>query len=302
MQPHYWNDAKRHLSKQCPTMKQLIRRYKGETLRARGDGFYTLVRSVVGQQISVKAADAVWARLEAVVKPLTPTKLLSLSDETLRGCGLSASKVAYAKNVAAFYLSQNIAVNGAMGSASPLAGEATRLAHHIATLDSHPVGQSGQRYGGLSRSGEGASSDADTHHAPSPNPLPQGERASLAAAFVQQSSTFGYADRVVSEAAYWANLSDEEVIAQLTSIKGIGSWTAEMFLIFHLMRPDVFPVKDLGVLKAINLYLLEGDARLKSDKWLKPKEYQEISERWAPYRTVATWYLWRALDPVPVAY
>jgi DNA-3-methyladenine glycosylase II len=253
MQPHYWNDAKKHLSAQCPTMKQLIRRYKGEGLRARGDGFYTLVRSVVGQQISVKAADAVWARLEVVVKPLTPKKLLSLSDETLRGCGLSASKVAYAKNVAAFYVERGIT--------SPSRGEVAR------------------RAGG----GNLPSAASDPHPSLRADLPPEG-------------------GGKLPERAYWANLSDEEVIAQLTSIKGIGSWTAEMFLIFHLMRPDVFPVKDLGVLKAINLHLLEGDARLKSDKWLKPKEYREISERWAPYRTVATWYLWRALDPVPVAY
>ena len=107
---------------------------------------------------------------------------------------------------------------------------------------------------------------------------------------------------IVNETSYWDALSDEEAITQLTAIKGIGSWTAEMFLIFHLLRPDVFPVKDLGVLKAINLHLLEGDARLATTKWLKPKEYEAIAQRWAPYRTVATWYLWRALDPVPVAY
>jgi DNA-3-methyladenine glycosylase II len=211
MTPHYWNDAKKHLSAQCPTMKRLIAQYKGEGLRARGEGFYTLVRSVVGQQISVKAADAVWAKVAKAVTPMTPKKLLSLSDETLRACGLSASKVAYAKNVAAFFEQQRV------------------------------------------------------------------------------------------KAGYWDTLSDDEVIAQLTSIKGIGTWTAEMFLIFHLMRPDVFPVKDLGVLKAINLHIVKA-AQLGNEKWLKPKEYEAIALRWAPYRTVATWYLWRSLDPVPVEY
>ena len=137
MQPHYWNDAKKHLSKQCPVMKQLITRYEGEGLRVRGDGFYTLVRSVVGQQISVKAADAVWAKVEKAVKPLTPKKLLALSDEKLRACGLSASKVAYARNVAAFYLTRGV------------------------------------------------------------------------------------------EADFWEKHTDEEVLAELVAIKGIGSWTAE---------------------------------------------------------------------------
>ncbi len=211
MQPDYWHKATRHLSKQCPVMKQLISHYEGEGLRARGNGFYTLLRSVVGQQISVKAADAVWARVEKAVTPLTPKKLLSMSDEGLRACGLSASKVAYARNVAEFYLSRGV------------------------------------------------------------------------------------------EADYWAKHSDEEVLAELVAIKGIGSWTAEMFLIFHLMRPDVFPVKDLGLLKAINLHLIDPK-KLKKAKWLKPQEYQKLSARWAPYRTVATWYLWRALDPVPVEY
>lgn len=212
MQPHYWDKATKHLSRSCPVMKQLIKRYQGEGLRARGDGFYTLLRSVVGQQISVKAADAVWARVEEAVKPLTPKKLLSLNDETLRACGLSASKVAYARNVAEFYLTRGV------------------------------------------------------------------------------------------EADYWQNHDDGAVLAELVAIKGIGTWTAEMFLIFHLLRPNVFPVKDLGVLKAINLHLLDGDKRLLTNKWLKPKEYELVAERWAPYRTVATWYLWRSLDPVPVAY
>ena len=192
-------------------MQRLIAQYEGGGLRARGNGFYTLLRSVVGQQISVKAADSVWAKVEKAVKPLTPKKLLSLSDEKLRACGLSASKVAYARNVAEFYLTRGV------------------------------------------------------------------------------------------EAEFWKNHSDEEVLAELVAIKGIGSWTAEMFLIFHLLRPDVFPVKDLGVLKAMHLHVAEMKIP-PSSKWLKPDEYHAVAKRWAPYRTVATWYLWRALDPVPVAY
>src|SRR5262249_6036913 len=97
------------------------------------------------------------------------------------------------------------------------------------------------------------------------------------------------------DAAYWAARDDDQIIKELTGIKGIGTWTAEMFLIFHLTRPDVFPIKDLGVLKAVDLHYTGG-------KRLKNKEYLKLAERWAPYRSVATWYLWRALDPVPVAY
>ena len=186
-------------------MKQLIKRYKGESLAARGDGFYTLLRAIVGQQISVKAADSVWAKVQKAVKPLTPKKLLTLTDEQLRACGLSTSKVKYARNVAEFFLNRS------------------------------------------------------------------------------------------SKAEYWAKHSDADIIRELTSIKGIGSWTAEMFLIFHLMRPDVMPLKDLAVLKAIDNHYTNGK-RLKMDKYLK------ITKAWEPYRTVAAWYLWRSLDPVPVEY
>ncbi len=205
MQPDYWNDAKQHLRDVCPTMAQLIARYEGEGLRARGDAFYTLLRAIIGQQISVKAADAVWARVAQAVKPLTPATLLRKREATLRACGLSAQKVAYARNLAAFFV----------------------------------------EHGG----GRG----------------------------------------------YWEGLNDEEVIAELTSIKGIGRWTAEMFLIFHLMRPDVLPLKDLGLLKAIDLHYT-GGMRLPLARYL------DISAPWQPYRTVATWYLWRSLDPVPVEY
>ena len=204
MQPDYWNKAKKHLTKQCPIMGKLIKQYAGEGLTARGDGFFTLARSIVGQQISVKAADAIWGRLAATVNPLTPETIFATPDETLRTCGLSTSKIAYLKNIALFFIESNMP-------------------------------------------------------------------------------------------AHWDNHSDEEVIAALTTIKGVGSWTAEMFLIFHLLRPDVLPLKDLGLLKAIDLHYTGG-------KRLTNKEYQAIAAPWAPYRSVATWYLWRALDPVPVEY
>ena len=203
--PSYWLKATKHLSAQCPTMAELIARYEGEGLNARGDGFYTLLRAICGQQISVKAADAIWARLASAVDPLTPENLLRKRAATLRKTGLSASKVAYARNLANFFVGKNLSAD------------------------------------------------------------------------------------------FWQHHSDEEVIRELTTIKGIGSWTAEMFLIFCLTRPDVLPLKDLGLLKAIDLHYTGG-------KRLTLKEYQKLSERWAPYRTVATWYLWRALDPVPVEY
>lgn len=208
MPPHYWNIAKAHLSQTCPTMGKLMAQYPHGALTTRGEGFYSLLRAVVGQQISVKAADAVWARMEQAVQPLTPEKLLRVRDTTLRKVGLSAQKVEYARNVARFFSDNKVTVK------------------------------------------------------------------------------------------YWAARNDAEIIAELTSIKGIGTWTAEMFLMFHLLRPDVFSVKDLGLLKAIDIHY----AHETGGQRLKPKEYALFAERWAPYRTVASWYLWRALDPVPVAY
>lgn len=205
MTPDYWTTATQHLSLACPTMAGLIRRYEGEALRVRGDGFYTLLRAIVGQQISVKAADSVWANVEKAVKPLMPENLLRKRETTLRACGLSGAKVAYARNLATFFKGRDL---------SPAA---------------------------------------------------------------------------------WKHHSDAEVIAELTAIKGIGSWTAEMFLIFCLGRRDVLPLKDLGLLKAIDLYYTGGQR-------LTTNEYAVLAEPWKPYCTVATWYLWRALDPVPVEY
>jgi DNA-3-methyladenine glycosylase II len=257
MQPHYWNNAKKHLSRTCPTLKTLIKRYQGEGLIARHDGFYSLLRAIVGQQISVKAADAVWAKVEKTVRPLTAKQLLATPDDALRACGLSGQKVLYAKNIAAFFIERGIKI-----FSSPLEGERD-LPLQV-------------------RGGTAASQFPPTKTHKGVLTPPQGGSKQ-------------------PEGAYWANLSDEEVIRQLTAIKGIGSWTAEMFLMFHLARPDVLPLKDIGLLKAMNLYYVDA-AKLEGKKWLTPYEYAAIAAPWAPYRTVATWYLWRALDPVPVAY
>ena len=93
----------------------------------------------------------------------------------------------------------------------------------------------------------------------------------------------------------WNDMGDEEVIADLIQIRGIGRWTAEMFLIFHLLRPNVLPLDDIGLLRAISLYYFSGEPVSRS-------EAREVADNWVPWRTVATWYLWRALDPVPVEY
>lgn len=205
MKPPYWNEAKLYLKQACPTMGALIDAYPGEAMTSRGDAFYTLLRSIVGQQISVKAADAVWGRLEARVVPLTPAKMLRVRDTTLRAVGLSTQKTVYVKELARYF------------------------------SQPHVTGD------------------------------------------------------------FFAALDDESIIRELTSVKGIGRWTVEMFLIFHLGRPDVYPLLDLGMVKAIEKHYAGGGK-------LSREALAAHGERWRPYRTVATWYLWRALDPVPVSY
>ena len=93
----------------------------------------------------------------------------------------------------------------------------------------------------------------------------------------------------------WSAMGDEDVIAELVGIRGIGRWTAEMFLIFNLLRPDVLPLDDLGLLKAISLHYFSGEP-------VSRHEAREVADNWQPWRTVATWYLWRSLDPLPVSY
>lgn len=203
--PGYWIRAKRQLREADPVLGALITRYKGLTLASRGDAFQTLARSIVGQQISVKAAQSVWDRFAVAVGDMHPHHVLKLSDIQLRGCGLSGQKVKYLRD-----LSERFA-GGALD-----------------------VGR-------------------------------------------------------------WHDMDDETLITDLTQVKGIGRWTAEMFLIFYLTRPDVFPLGDLGLQRAMSLHYNKGRA-------LPPRRVAALGKLWAPWRSVATWYLWRSLDPLPVEY
>jgi len=210
--PDYWPKAKRALAMADPVMGSLIRQYPRIALASRGDPFATLARSIVGQQISVKAADAVWARLLVACPQMTPGAMLRRRAATLRGCGLSERKVEYIVD----------------------------LARHC-------------------------------------------ER--------------DYIDIPTLRAA-----GDEEVIALLTAVRGIGRWTAEMFLIFNLLRPDVLPLDDLGLLKAISLRYLDGEPTQRLLRREGRARITGLAAAWTPWRSVATWYLWRSLDPVPVEY
>lgn len=204
--PHYWQDATAALSAADPVLGGIIASYEGETMQARGDPFLTLARAVVGQQISLKAADAVWGRLEAGLGGLVaPPPLLASTADALRGFGLSRQKALYLQDLARYFHEER----------------------H--TIDN------------------------------------------------------------------WEKMTDEELITSLTSIRGIGRWTAEMFLMFHLLRPDVFPVADIGLQRAVFLHYHDGEKQ-------PLKTLRAHGERWRPYRSVATWYLWRSLEPVPVAY
>ena len=205
MSPDYWQKASRALARGDPVMAALVRRYKGMSLVSRGDAFGTLARSIVGQQISVKAADAVWGRFSAVVGSVSPDAVLHTGMSGLQGCGLSSRKIEYVVDLARHFSEGRI------------------------------------------------------------------------------------------EPGRWTTLDDETVIAELTDVRGIGRWTAEMFLIFNLMRPDVFPLDDLGLQKAVFLNYFDGEKQPRS-------VLAEAGERWRPWRSVATWYLWRSLDPLPVEY
>ncbi|MCK6422788.1 MAG: DNA-3-methyladenine glycosylase [Aquabacterium sp.] len=207
--PEYWDDACRHLSRRDRVMKKLIPKFGEARLQSRGDAFTTLARSIVGQQISVKAAQSVWDRFAQNVggpsHRLDPAAVLGLDTPALRAAGLSARKAEYLAD----------------------------LARHF---------------------------DAGTVH-------------------VRQ----------------WQQMDDEAIIDELVAIRGIGRWTAEMFLIFHLMRPDVLPLDDLGLVKGISVNYFSGEP-------VSRAEVREIGDAWAPFRSVATWYIWRSLDPLPVEY
>ncbi len=205
MIPDYWSTARRSLARRDPVLAGIIRAHPDIALRTRGDAFQTLARSIVGQQISVKAADSVWRRITEAVDAVAPEAVLGAGPERLQACGLSWRKVQYIVDLAGHF---------AHGTVDP---------------------------------------------------------------------------------ASWNGLEDEAVIEQLTGVRGIGRWTAEMFLIFNLLRPDVLPLGDLGLQRAVSLHYFSG-------RRVAPRTIRRLAVKWEPWRSVATWYLWRSLDPVPVEY
>jgi DNA-3-methyladenine glycosylase II len=202
--PAYWAEACKHLVKKDRVMKRLIPQFGDAALQTRRDAFTTLARSIVGQQSSVKSAQAVWERFAALARNLSPASVLKLKVDDMRAAGLSARKIDYLVDLALHF------DNGKL---------------HVKD---------------------------------------------------------------------WAAMDDEAIIAELVDIRGIGRWTAEMFLIFYLQRPNVLPLDDPGLITGISQNYFSGELVSRSDA-------REVAEAWKPWCSVATWYIWRSLDPAPVA-
>jgi DNA-3-methyladenine glycosylase II len=203
--PAYWEQAKAELVKRDRIMKKLIPQFGDLHLVGHGDPFTTLARSLVGQQVTTRAADAAWNKLLVACPKITPAQVIKAGAEQLSACGLSKRKTEYILDLADHFKAKRV--------------------------------------------------NCDK----------------------------------------WMEMEDEDVIADLIQIRGIGRWTAEMFLIFNLLRPNILPLDDVGLLAGISRNYFSGEPVSRSDA-------REVAANWEPYRTVATWYLWRSLEPVPVAY
>jgi DNA-3-methyladenine glycosylase II len=202
--PHYGLQARRTLARD-PVLAVIIRAHPRIALQSRGAPFQTLARSIVGQQISVKAAQSVWNRIAIAAPGVEPKTVLRLGLHRLAACGLSERKAEYVRDLARHFVSGAIHVKR------------------------------------------------------------------------------------------WPEMDDEAVIDELIQVRGIGRWTAEMFLMFHLLRPDVLPVADLGLRRAVGRHYFAGSE-------VGIEALRMLAQRWSPYRSVATWYLWRSLEPVPIEY
>ena len=205
MKPKYWNKGKIYLSNKDKVLKNLIKNFPKEHMILNSNYYHALLNSIIGQQISVSAANAVKNRFFKLDKNMTPKKLLKIDIRTLKKIGLSRQKIQYIKNISIFFIENKKFIN---------------------KIDQY----------------------------------------------------------------------DESVIrSKLIEIKGVGNWTIDMFLIFSLGAPDVFPEGDLGFLKSISL-------NYKKKLPLNKKYLNLLKKKWSPYNSLATWYLWRSLDPLPVNY
>jgi DNA-3-methyladenine glycosylase II len=204
--PAYWNSAKNKLSKRDPVLKKIIKKFNKGFLTTRKDPFFSLCRTIVGQQISTKAADSIWLKFEKKCKKkIIPKNVLKLSLRNLRSAGLSRQKISYLKNIAKSFKNKSF---------------------YIRDLK---------------------------------------------------------------------KMNDEQAISYITQLKGLGIWSAQMFLMFNLNRPDVFPIKDIGLVRAIS-------KNYKTSYPPSERFLNKISKLHSGYRTVFTWYMWRSIDPTDVEY
>ena len=204
--PKYWNKAKKELSKRDKILKKIIKKYKKGYLRSKKDPFFSLCRTIIGQQISTKAADSIWAKFVIKCKKkIKPKVVIKLNSKALKSAGLSRQKISYLKNIAKSF--QNNSFN-------------------VSKIE---------------------------------------------------------------------KMNDQEAINYITQLKGLGIWSAQMFLMFNLNRSDIFPIKDIGLLRAISKnYKISYPP---SERFLN-----KISKKHLGYRSVFTWYMWRSIDPVDVEY
>ena len=204
--PAYWNKAKKILSKRDPVLRKIIKKYKNGFLTTKGKPFLSICRTIVGQQISVKAADSIWRKFESKCKKkITPESVIKLSSRNLRNVGLSRQKVSYLKNIAKNFKNKSFNI------------------------------------------------------------------------------------KILKK------MDDQDAINNITQLKGLGIWSAQMFLMFNLNRADIYPTADIGLLRAISL-------NYKTSYPPSPKFLDKISNLHSGYRTVFTWYMWRSIDPVDVSY
>ena len=204
--PAYWQKAKKVLSKRDPVIRKIIKKYKKGFLTTRSKPFFSLCRTVIGQQVSVASADSIWSKFSKKCKgSIKPRVVLKISSRNLKSAGLSRQKISYLKIIARAFENKSFNVR------------------EIKKMD------------------------------------------------------------------------DTKAIEYITKLKGLGVWSAEMFLMFNLNRPNIFPVKDIGLLRAIS----------KNYKTTYPPSKRfldKISRLHAGYRTMFTWYMWRSIDPTDVEY
>ena len=205
MTPEYWEQATKELAMRDKVMDKLISNFKGSILRSHGDAFTTLARSIVSQQISVKAAESVWHKITVNITEISPQTVYNLENGMLRNCGLSQRKTEYLQDLSLHFLNKDL------------------------------------------------------------------------------------------NETIWHEMDDETLILELTRVKGVGRWTAEMFLIFHMLRPNILPINDLGLKRALSIHYNDN-------KLVNTNDIDTISGPWKPWRSVATWYLWHSHDSLPVEY